>query len=124
MGNDWQNWSEMVGQAAVIIAAVGISVAAALELIKQIYKAISGRDMPAELMTIGSAVVSVAIAAIIMVQSGCPWYVAVLVCLAAIWAPKLAHDGMGRLKPIGRLTPPAPLSRGPNDGPWDEGETP
>lgn len=99
MGNEWQNWSEMVAQAAVIIAAVGISVAAALELIKQIYKAITGNELPAELMTVGSAVVSAAIAAVIMMQSGTPWYVAVLVCLAAIWAPKLAHDGMGRLKP-------------------------
>ncbi len=97
MGSEWQNWSEIVTQAGLIIIVVGVGVAAGLERIKQMWMVLTRKPVSAAFMAVTSALLSAAIAAYMMVQAGTPWYVALLACLAASCIPKAAHDGMGKL---------------------------
>jgi len=115
MGSEWQNWSEIVTQAMVIIAGVGVGVAAGLELIKQMWAALTGKPLSAEFMSVASAIASAGIAAYVMAQAGTPWYVAVLACLAALYAPKAAHDAMGRLRPPRMIVASLGQREGPDE---------
>jgi len=94
---DWSQFPDLVAEAGVIVVGVGVGVAAGLQVIKEAI-GLFGVTVPAEVMSIVSAVLSSGTTAWILIQSGTPWLLAVLAALAALYAPKAAHDGMGRLK--------------------------
>ena len=93
---DWSQFPELVAHAAAIVVAVGIGVAAGLQIIKEVVG--FWAEIPAEAMSVAAGVLSAIVTAWILTQSGTPWLLAVVATLAAVYAPKAAHDAMGKLK--------------------------
>ena len=98
---DWSEFPELVVQAGLIVVAVGVGVAAALQIIKEVVG--FWTDIPAEVMSMAAAILSCSATAWILIQSGTPWLVALLAAFAAVYVPKAAHDVMSKLKPAKKL---------------------
>lgn len=101
---DWSEFPALVVEAGAIVVGLGIAVAAALQILKEAI-GFFGAHIPAELMSVVSAVLCGSATAWVLIQSGRPWPIAVLAALAALYSPKAAHDLMGWLKPGLKLKP-------------------
>jgi len=89
---DWSMFPEYMGMAAMIVVATGGVGSATAEMIKQIWEVLTKVDIPAQVMSLLSAVVSVVLSAFALQQTGVPMLIAVCACICAVFTPKIAHD--------------------------------
>jgi len=89
---DWQNFTQYVAAAGLVVTATGLVGAAAMQMVKEIWKLFTEATMPAEVMGFVSALVSLVLSAYILQQTGVPTLIALCACICAVFTPKIAHD--------------------------------
>ena len=87
-----------IAAAAGLVLGAGVSAAAALQIIKQILAAVKVTLSGAVAGIIASVLTVAIVAWTLGTAQGCPWWLAILASVVAVYMPHVAYDGPAAAK--------------------------